>query len=158
MLVKLTGKTNLKSIFNNRFIIMTNVWVWAWNQKPWCTDVRRHMHCWEDAEVKTWHLSPTIPSLMGGQVTYDVCENRTSVYKSTLFQIKKKKTGENLICVTWLSSGFWLRQHGPFLSGFSIKLVLDHSLNPSIKVLSHSINQAHSLIHPLNNSLTLSIE
>ena len=66
-LLKLTGETNLTSIFNNRFITMTNVWVWAWNLKPWCTDVQRHMHCGEAAEVKSWHLSPTIPSLMGGQ-------------------------------------------------------------------------------------------
>ena len=46
---------------------MTNVWVWAWDQKPWCTDVQRHMHLGEDAEVKSWHLSPTVPSLMGRQ-------------------------------------------------------------------------------------------
>ena len=40
---------------------------------------------------------------------------------------KKKKNGENFICVSWLSSDFWLRQHGPFfLSGFSIRLLLDH--------------------------------
>ena len=46
---------------------MTNLWVWAWNQKPLCTDVQRHMYRGEDAEVKSQHLSPTIPSVMGGQ-------------------------------------------------------------------------------------------
>ena len=63
----LTGETNSTSIFNNRFITMTNVWVWEWNQKPWCTDVQRHMHRGGDAEIKSRHLSPTFPSLMGRQ-------------------------------------------------------------------------------------------
>ena len=46
---------------------MINLWVWAWNQKPWCTDVQRHMYHGEDAEVKSRHLSPTTLSVMGGQ-------------------------------------------------------------------------------------------
>ena len=79
-LLKLTAETNLTSILNNRFITVTNVWVWAWNQKPWCTDVQRHMHCGEDAEVKSRHLSPTIP-----RVTNDLCKKRTFVYKSAFF-------------------------------------------------------------------------
>ena len=38
-------------------------------KKPWCTDIQRHMHRGEEDEVKLsqWHLSPTIPNLMGGQ-------------------------------------------------------------------------------------------
>ena len=38
---------------------------------------------------------------------------RGHLFISPLF-IKKKKPGENLICISWLSSDFWLRQHGIF--------------------------------------------
>ena len=44
------------------------MWVWAWNQKPWCTEVQRHMYHGENAEIKSQHLSPTIPSVMGDQL------------------------------------------------------------------------------------------
>ena len=150
---------------------MTNVRVWAWDQKPWCTDVQRHMHCREDAEVKSRHLRPTIPSLTGRQGTNDLCKKRTYVYKSTFFHYKKKrnkkkkKPGENLIFVSWLGSDFWLRQHDPFfiyqvlVSGwYWTTYSLTHSINQSINLLTHSINQAHSLIHPLNHSLSLLTE
>ena len=132
-LLKLTGETNFTSVFNNRFITMTNVWVWAWNQKPWCTDVQRHMHRGEDAEVKSRHL-PHYHQPHGRLGLQMTCVKRGHLFIGTLSLKKIKKRKKKLICVSWLSSDFWSRQHGPlFLSGFSIRMVLDH-------LLTHAIN------------------
>ena len=79
------------------------------------------MHREKDAEDKSPHLSPTIPSLMGARAINDLCKKKTFVYKSALL---KKKWGKfNLYFL--VEFRFWLRQHGPF---FSIRLVMDHSL------------------------------
>ena len=64
---------------------MTNVLVWAWNQKPWCPDVQRHMHHGKDAEVKSRQLSLLSPASWEARVTNDLCKKRTFVYKSALF-------------------------------------------------------------------------
>ena len=61
------------------------MWVWAWNQKPWCTDVQRQMHRGEDAEVKSQHLKPTIQSLMGCQ-GYKWMDELRFYVPSTVFQ------------------------------------------------------------------------
>ena len=69
------------------------------------------------------------------------CEKRGYLFMGEHSFIKKKNLGENLICVSWLSSHFWLRQHGPFY--FSQVLVsglywATYSINQSVKLLSHS--------------------
>ena len=106
--------------------------------------------------------TPLSPVSWEARVTNDLCKKRTFVYKSTFFHQKKKKkkekkgkkTGENR--VSWLSSDFWLRQHGPlFLSGFCIRLVLTHSLTQSsINQSSSSLTQdTHSSTHLIIHSL-----
>ena len=55
--------------------------------------------------------------------------------------------GENLICVSWLSSDFWLSMIHFFLPGFTIKLVLTHSLTHA-----HSIKHTHSSTHLIIHS------
>ena len=79
---------------------MTDVWDWAWNQTPRCTDVQRHMHHGEDTEVKSQHLSPTIPSLIGGQGYKWLVQKEDILFISwhSFIKKEKKKTGENLIC------------------------------------------------------------
>ena len=167
-LLKLTGETNITSF------LTTDLLLWplfgfghgikslgALMFKDTCTVGKM---------LRSNQWTPLSPASWDARVTNGLCKKRTFVYKSASFHKKKKKqkkTGENLICISWLSSDFWLRQHDPFvLSGFSIMLVLDYllthtqSINRSVKRFTNSsgINQAHSLIHPLNHSLTLSIE
>ena len=67
---------------------MTNLWVWAWNQKPWCTDIQRHMYSGEDAEVKSRHLSP-YPQRQGRPGLQVTCEKRGHLFISQHSFIKK---------------------------------------------------------------------
>ena len=81
-------------------------------------------------------FEPHYPQRHGRPGLQMTCEKRGHLFirQHSFIKKKKKKHGENLICVSWLSSGFWLRQQGPFLSGFSIRLLLGH-------LLTHSLTQ-----------------
>ena len=76
---------------------MANLWIWAWNQKSCALhDVQRHMHSGEDAEVRSRHLSPTIPSLLGGPGLQITCVKRGHLFVSQHSFIQtKQKPGEN---------------------------------------------------------------
>ena len=78
------------------------------------------------------------PASWEARVTNDLWKKRTFIYESL-----KKKPGENLICVSWLSSNFWLRRHGPFYqvleSGwYWATYSLAYSVNQSMTLLTHS--------------------
>ena len=117
---------------------MTNLWVWTWHQKAWCTDVQRHMYRGEDAEVKSRHLNPLYPQRLGRPGLQMTCEKRGHLFISQHSFIKKTWGKFNLCFLVefrFLAQTAWSFL---FLSGFSIRLVLGHLLDQSIKLLTHS--------------------
>ena len=60
-------------------------------------------------------LEPHHPQLHGRPGLQMTCVKLAHLSQHFFIKKKKKrKPGENLICVSWNSSDFWLRQHGPF--------------------------------------------
>ena len=125
---------------------MTNLWVWAWNQKPWCTDVQRHVP-WGRYWGQIMAFEPHYPQRHGRPGLQITCEKRGHLFISQHSFIKKKNGGKFNLCflveLRFLAQTAWSFL---FLSGFSIRLVLGHlltcslthSLNQSIKLLTHS--------------------
>ena len=84
-----TGWIQLQVI--KTIIIMSNWWVWAWNQKPWGTDIQRQMHCGKDAEVKSRRFEPHYPQPHGRPGLQMTCVKRGHLFISQDSFIKKKK-------------------------------------------------------------------
>ena len=84
--------------------------------------------------------APLSPASWEARVTNDLWK-KEEIYLCQHSFIKKKRPEKNFICLSWLSSDFWLRQHGPFyfyrilVSGWYWAM---YSLNPSVKLLTHS--------------------
>ena len=97
-------------------------------------------------------LAPLSQASWDTRVRNDLCTKRKFVYVSIL-SLKKRNKKKKLICVSWLSSGFWFRQHDPFfyqvlVSGwYWTTSSLTHSINQSIKLLTQSIKHTHSPTH-----------